>query len=95
MTATDTATKQYEQYTEYPQQSQEALLSAFETWTTTVRDAAAQLPKPDQAAAEAQRAIDDTVDFAAKVLAVQRAFAHDVVKATSGTLRRVPGFSWA
>ncbi|HET6921498.1 MAG TPA: hypothetical protein VFI46_18845 [Jiangellaceae bacterium] len=41
MTATSTAAKQYEQYAEYAQQTQEALLSAFDTWTNTVRDAAA------------------------------------------------------
>jgi hypothetical protein len=95
MTATSIANKHYEQYTEYAQQTQEALLSAFETWTSTVREATAQLPKPAQAAAETQRAIDEAVDYAEKVLAVQRAFAHDVVKATTGTLPRIPGFASA
>jgi hypothetical protein len=93
--ATTTAAKQYEQYTEYAKQTQEALLTAFDTWTTTIREAAAGLPKPTQAAAETERAIDDAVDFAEKVLAVQRAFAHDVVSATSDALRRIPAFASA
>jgi hypothetical protein len=95
MTATSTAAKQYEQYTEYAQQTQEALLGAFDTWTNTVREAAAQLPKPAQTATETERAIDDAVDFAEKVPAVQRAYAHDVVEATTGALRRIPGFASA
>ncbi|HEY9376530.1 MAG TPA: hypothetical protein VIQ02_05480 [Jiangellaceae bacterium] len=94
MTAS-TATKPYEQYTEFAQQAQEALLSAFDTWTNTVRDATAQLPKPAQTAIEAERAVDQTVDFAEQVLAVQRAYAHDVVEATTGALRRIPGFAAA
>ncbi len=94
MTAS-TATKPYEQYTEFAQQAQKALLSAFDTWTNTVRDATAQLPKPAQTATEAERAVDQTVDFAEQVLAVQRAYAHDVVKATTGALRRIPGFAAA
>jgi acetyl-CoA carboxylase carboxyltransferase component len=93
--ATTSATKQYEQYTEYAQQAQDALLSTFDTWTNTVREATARLPKPAQTAADAERAIDETVDFAEKVLSVQRAYAHDVVKATTGALGRVPGFTSA
>jgi acetyl-CoA carboxylase carboxyltransferase component len=93
--ATTTVEKQYEQYTEYAKQAQEALQSAFDTWTNTVREAASQLPKPAQAAAEAERAVDETVDFTEKVLAVQRAYAHDVVRATTGALRRIPGFASA
>jgi acetyl-CoA carboxylase carboxyltransferase component len=93
MTVTSTAAAR--QYTEYAQQAQEALLNAVDTWTNTVREAAGQLPKPAQTAAEAERAIDDVVDFASKVLGVQRAYAHDVVKATTGALRRIPGFASA
>ena len=95
MTATTTAAKQHEQYAEYAHQAQEALLNAFDTWTNTVREATAQLPTPAQTAAETERAVDDAVDFAEKVLAVQRAYAHDVVKATNGALRRIPGFASA
>jgi acetyl-CoA carboxylase carboxyltransferase component len=98
MTATSTASKQYEQYeqyTEYARQAQDVLLNTFDTWTSTVREASAQLPKPAQTAAEAERVIDEAVDFASKVLAVQRAYAHDVVKATTGALRRIPGFASA
>jgi hypothetical protein len=93
MTATSTAAKQHEQYAEYAHQAQEALLNAFDTWTNTVREATAQLPTPAQTAAETERAIDDAVDFAEKVLAVQRAYAHDVVKATNGAWHRIPGFA--
>jgi hypothetical protein len=92
MTANPTA---IEQYTEYARQAQDALLSTFDTWTKTVREAAAQLPKPAQTATEAERAVDQTVDFAEQVLAVQRTYAHDVVKATTGALRRIPGFASA
>jgi hypothetical protein len=92
MTANPTA---IEQYTEYARQAQDALLSTFDTWTNTVREAVAQLPKPAQTATEAERAVDQTVDFAEQVLAVQRAYAHDVVKATTGALRRIPGFAHA
>jgi hypothetical protein len=95
MTATTTAAKQYEQYTEYARQAQDALLNTFDTWTNTVREATAGFPKPAQTAAEAERAVDQTVDFAEKVLAVQRAYAHDVVKATTRALRRIPGFASA
>jgi type II secretory pathway component PulM len=90
-----TATKQHKQDIEYAQQTQEALLSAFDTWTNTVREAAAQLPKPAQIGAETERAIDDAVDFAEKVLTVQRGYAHDAVKATTGALRRIPGLASA
>jgi hypothetical protein len=92
---TTTASKQYEQYTEYAKQAQDALFGAFDTWTNTVRAATAEVPKPAQTAADVERVIDESVDFAEKVLAVQRAYVHDVVKATAGTLRRVPGFTWA
>jgi hypothetical protein len=95
MTATTTATKQYEQYTEYTRQAQDALLSTFDTWTNTVRQATAGLPKPAQTAAEAERVVDETVYFAEKVLAVQRAYAHDAVKATTAAVRRIPGFASA
>ncbi|HEX2360657.1 MAG TPA: hypothetical protein VHI11_01155 [Jiangellaceae bacterium] len=94
MTATAT-TIAAEQYTQYAERTQKALLNAFDIWTTTVREAAAHLPKPAHAGAETERAVDEAVDFAEKLLAVQRAYAHDVLRATTTTVRRVPGFAGA
>lgn len=71
-----------EQYTEMVKQSQDAVLTAVDTWTRTVQDAFAQLPTASSRVAPDQ-VIDQVYDFAGKVLDMQRDFAKNVLHSTA------------
>ena len=70
-----------DQYTALVQQGQEAVRAAVDSWTRTVRDAAAQFPAVSQAY-DADKVIDQVFDFAEKLLEVQREFAKNVLKSS-------------
>jgi 3-methyladenine DNA glycosylase Tag len=70
-----------DQYTQLVQQGQEAVRQAVESWTRTVRDAAAQFPTVTQAY-DPDKVIDQVFDFAEKLLSVQREFAKNVLKSS-------------
>ena len=66
------------QYTEFLQQSQDAVRIAVDTWTRTVSDGMRQLPAfAPQVDAEA--AVDRYFEFNEKLLAAQRDFAKQLV----------------
>lgn len=71
-----------EQYTEIVKQSQDAVLSAVDTWTRTVQDAFGQVPTPTTQV-DPSDVIDQVFEFATKLLAMQRDFAHNLVKTSS------------
>jgi len=74
-----------QQYTEIVKQSQEAVLTAVDTWTKTVQDAFGQLPAaalpvdPDQV-------IDQVYDFTANLLSAQRDFAKNLVHTSTSVV---------
>ncbi|PPK92309.1 hypothetical protein CLV92_11555 [Kineococcus xinjiangensis] len=71
-----------EQYFQAMQQSQQAVLDAFSTWTRTVQDAAGSIgTNPVQV--DPAQAIDQYFDFAAKVLDVQRTLTRGIVERTT------------
>jgi hypothetical protein len=70
-----------EQYTTLMQQGQEALRTAVDSWTRTVRDAAAQFPAGIQGY-DPDKVIDQVFDFAEKLLEMQREFAKNVLKSS-------------
>jgi hypothetical protein len=70
-----------DQYSALVQQGQEAVRSAVDSWTRTVRDAAAQFPTVTQGY-DADKVIDQVFDFAEKLLEVQREFAKNVLKSS-------------
>lgn len=72
------------EYTEYVQQGQDAVKSAFETWTKTIQDFTGSLT-PLTPATDPSAAIDQVFDFAAKVLDVQRKFAKEIAQTTAST----------
>jgi hypothetical protein len=72
------------EYTEYVQKGQDAVKSAFETWTKTIQDFTGKLT-PLTPNTDPRAAIDEVFDFAAKVLEVQRKFAKEVVQTTAST----------
>jgi acetyl-CoA carboxylase carboxyltransferase component len=74
-------TSSTDQYTALVQQGQEAVRAAIESWTRTVKDAAAQFPAVTQAY-DADKVIDQVFDFAEKLLQVQREFAKNVLKSS-------------
>jgi hypothetical protein len=67
-----------EQYADFVKQSQEAVLTAVDTWTRTVQDALGQLPTLP-AKVDPDAVIDQVYDFAGKLLAAQRDFARNLV----------------
>ena len=79
-----------EQYTEIVKQSQEAVLTAVETWTKTVQDAFGQLPAAT-VPVDPNQLIDQVYDFGANLLAAQRDFAKNLVHTSTSvaeTLRQ-------
>ena len=70
-----------DQYSALVQQGQEAVRSAVDSWTRTVRDAAAQFPAVTQGY-DPDKVIDQVFDFAEKLLEVQREFAKNVLKSS-------------
>ena len=70
-----------DQYSALVQQGQEAVRSAVDSWTRTVRDAAAQFPTVTQGY-DPDKVIDQVFDFAEKLLEVQREFAKNVLKSS-------------
>src|SRR5215207_1313092 len=70
-----------EQYTTLMQQSQEALRTAVDSWTRTMRDAAAQFPTGIQGY-DPDKIIDQVFDFAEQLLQMQREFAKNVLKSS-------------
>jgi len=78
-----------EQYTEVVKQSQDAVLTAVDTWTRTVQDAFGQLPTA--APVDPNQVIDQVFDFAGKLLGAQRDFAKHLVStstAAADTIRQ-------
>ncbi len=70
-------------YTEQVQQSQQAVLSAMESWNKTVQDAVAHMPKaPGQF--DPGSMVDQVFDLTEKVLQMQRDLAKKLISA-SGT----------
>lgn len=72
------------EYTEYVQKGQDAVKSAFETWTKTIQDFTGNLA-PLTPTTDPSAAIDEVFDFAAKVLEGQRKFAKEVLQTTAST----------
>jgi hypothetical protein len=72
--------------------SQAALVDAIQTWATTVRSITPDLPLPDMNQSitdklpRPQELIAGAYDFAEQLLASQRKFAEDVLKATAPLL---------
>jgi len=77
-----------EQYTEFVRQSQDAMLAAVDSWTSTVQDAIGKLPGVPGAAGPDQ-VIDQVFDFATKMLEVQRDFAKNIVKTSASVTEAV------
>ena len=73
-----TATEATKQYVDFVQQGQEATLKAVETWTRTVQDAFAHAPG-STFQVNAQHAVDQTYDLAAKFLEVQRGLVKNLL----------------
>ena len=67
-----------EQYTHFFQQGQDAVRNTVETWTNTVKTAAAQVP-PIFSQFDAEAAVDQYFDLTEKVLETQRDFAKRLV----------------
>ncbi|SDQ18270.1 hypothetical protein [Quadrisphaera sp. DSM 44207] len=68
-----------EQYLQVMQQSQEAILTAVNSWTKTVQDVASgQLATPGQV--DPNRVVDQVFDFAEKMLEMQREFAKSLMQ---------------
>lgn len=90
--ASNPAAAAAKQYTEMVQQGQQALLSAVDSWTKTVRDAVGQFPNPTAtAASDPDQVIDQVFDFAAKMLEVQRGFSKQLVNAAAAAAARNAG----
>lgn len=90
--ASNPAAAAAKQYTEMVQQGQQALLSAVDSWTKTVRDAVGQFPNPAAtAASDPDQVIDQVFDFAAKMLEVQRGFSKQLVNAAAAAAARNAG----
>jgi hypothetical protein len=70
-----------DQYSALVQQGQEAVRKAVDSWTRTVRDAAAQVPAGIQGY-DPDKIIDQVFDFAEKLLEMQREFAKNVLKSS-------------
>ena len=75
---TTTTTEATKQYADFVQQGQEATLKAVESWTRTVQDAFAQAPGTTLQV-NAQNAVDQAYDLAAKLLEVQRGFVKSLL----------------
>ena len=77
-----------QQYTDMVQQSQQAVLSAVDTWTKTVQDAVAQMPtSPGQF--DAAGMVDQVFDFTEKVLEVQRELAKKLVSTSAAAAEKL------
>jgi len=70
--------------------SQAAVVEAIETWTSAVRSIAPELPNVSLPFADKvptpQQVVSSAYDFAEQLLASQRKFAEDVLKATAPLL---------
>ena len=67
-----------EQYTHFFQQGQDAVRNTVETWTNTVKTAAAQVPAIFSQF-DAEAAVDQYFDLTGRVLETQRDFAKRLV----------------
>lgn len=67
-----------DQYRDYLEQNQQAFATAVDSWTRTVEQAVTAGPtNPIQA--DPQQVVDQVFDFAERMLAMQRSFAHSVL----------------
>jgi hypothetical protein len=76
------ATSLTDQYAEMVRQSQDAVRTAVDNWTTTVQQAMGQLPAtaaPFTAQYDVNTVIDQVFDLAEKVLEAQRDFAKNLI----------------
>jgi hypothetical protein len=77
-----------DQYSDAFKQTQDTMLSAFDTWTHAIQQGLSQLP--GSVPVDPGQVIDQVFDFAATMLNVQREFAKQLVAsstATAGALR--------
>jgi enoyl-CoA hydratase/carnithine racemase len=70
------------QYTEFVQQSQQAVLSAVETWTKAVQDAFSSVPST-ASEFDAAGSVDKIYDFTEKVLEMQRDFTKKLIASST------------
>jgi hypothetical protein len=71
-----------EQYVETVKQAQDAVLTAVDAWTRTVKDAAGQLPIVP-VPVDPNHVVDQVFDFAGTLLAAQRELAKNLVQTTT------------
>jgi len=69
---------------DFVKQSQDAMRTAFDSWSKTIKDVTGHLPTV-QPTTDPKDVIDQVFDFAVKLLDVQREFAKNVV-ATSASV---------
>lgn len=74
-----------EQFTALARQSQEAVVSAVDSWTRTVQQAVSQMSAPT-AQADPNQVIDQVFDFAKKMLEMQRDFAKNLVQSSTSAV---------
>jgi phage shock protein A len=71
-------TEPIKQYTDLVQQSQEAVLSAVETWTKTMQEAFSSVPTT-VGQFDPSESVDKIYDFTEKVLEMQRDFTKKLI----------------
>jgi len=69
-------------YVDFVQQSQQAVLSAVETWTKAVQDAFANVPGKLEEF-DATESVDKIYDFTEKVLEMQRDFTKKLIASST------------
>ena len=84
-TVTDTARAAQDQYLTALRQSQHAVVDAIAAWSRAVQDITPKAPPiPSiESLPEPQEVIDNTFDFAQKLLDAQRDFTHSAISAAS------------
>jgi len=91
-TSTEYAVAAQERTLSALRQSQSAVVEAVEGWAKAVESAAPDLPAIPvlKALPSAEEVIQTSFDFYGKVLAAQREFAQDLVKATAPVIKTTP-----
>jgi acetyl-CoA carboxylase carboxyltransferase component len=72
-----------EQYIQAMKQSQEAVLSAVDSWAKTVQQSFGQAPTAAVGSVDPYQIIDEVFTFAEKLLETQRQFAKSLVAAST------------
>jgi len=76
------STEPIKQYTDLVQQSQEAMLSAVETWTKTMQEAFSAVPTT-AGQFDPSESVDKIYDFTEKVLEMQRDFTKKLISSSA------------